>query len=94
MNNKQKKTLKAIFKNQVPANIEYREIISMFKALEAKIIEDKSGSRIGIILNGYSITIHAPHPQKEMKKYAVRDIREFLIKAGVKIWDTKIISEK
>jgi hypothetical protein len=85
MNNKQKKTLSVIFKNPISSNIEYREIISLFKAMDAKIIEDKSGSRVGIILKGYSITIHAPHPQKEMKKYAIRDIREFLLKTGVKI---------
>ena len=85
MNNKHKNTLRNIFKNPIPATIGYREIISLFNALESKIIEDKNGSRVGIILNGHSITIHAPHPQKEMKKYAIRDIREFLIKGGVKI---------
>jgi hypothetical protein len=34
-------------------------------------------------LNGIVGTFHRPHPEKEAKRYQVRDAREFLIKAGV-----------
>ena len=85
MNSKQKKTFKAIFKKPVPADIKYNDVVAMMKALGADFKKDKSGSRVGFSLNGCTITIHAPHPGNELKQYAVKDIRDFLIKAGVKI---------
>ena len=36
-------------------------------------------------LNEISLNIHSPHPQKELKKYQVKAIREFLIKAEIEI---------
>lgn len=38
---------------------------------------------IRIDLKGISLNIHSPHPQKEVKQYAVLLLREFLEKAGV-----------
>jgi hypothetical protein len=29
------------------------------------------------------MTLHKPHPQKEMKAYAVEDVRAFLTEAGI-----------
>ena len=84
MNNKHRKTLEAIFKTPAPKNIIFSDVVSLIKNIGAEFIEDKRGSRVGFILNGVKITIHAPHPGKELKQYAVRDIKEFLKKAGVK----------
>ena len=74
MNSKHRKTLKAIFSNPTPANLEWRRIESLFLALGAKIIED-DGSRADF---------HRPHPGKETKLYQVRGAKAFLERAGVK----------
>lgn len=83
MNNKQRNTLKAIFTNPVPANLEFKRIESLFLALGAKLIEG-DGSRVRFVLNNVMVTFHRPHPNKEAKPYQVRDARSFLKQAEVK----------
>jgi hypothetical protein len=82
MNNKQRKTLGAIFSSPVPANIEWKKIESLFLALGATIIEG-SGSRVSFILNDEKADFHTPHPGKEAKRYQVKNAQDFLTKAGV-----------
>jgi hypothetical protein len=83
MNNKQRSTLKAIFTNPVPANLEFKKMESLFLALGAKLIEG-DGSRVRFILNNVVVSFHRPHPHKEAKPYQVRDARSFLKQAEVK----------
>ncbi len=83
MNSRHRKTLEAIFKKPVPANLEWNNIEALFIALGAKQIEG-SGSRVRFELNGIVATFHRPHPQKEAKRYQVRDARRFLEGAGIK----------
>ena len=83
MNNKQRSTLKAIFTNPVPANLEFKRIESLFLALGAKLIEG-DGSRVRFVLNNVVVSFHRPHPHKEAKPYQVRDARSFLKQAEVK----------
>jgi HicA toxin of bacterial toxin-antitoxin, len=52
-------------------------------AAGAKRIEG-SGSRVRFEKGGIIATFHRPHPEKEAKRYQVRDAREFLSKIGVK----------
>ena len=85
MNSKQKKTLEAIFKRPVPADIKYTDVVAMLRNICIEVVESKSGSRVRLVFKGTTFTFHSPHPQKELKRYAVEHIREFLIKAGVKI---------
>jgi len=40
------------------------------------------GSSVRIDLKGESINVHSPHPQKELKRYAVRLLRELLTRTG------------
>jgi len=85
VNNKQRNTLKAIFTNPVPANLEFKRIESLFLALGAKLIEGEGdGSRVRFVLNNVVVTFHRPHPNKEAKPYQVRDARSFLKQAEVK----------
>jgi hypothetical protein len=42
-----------------------------------------SGSRVTFILNGQRADFHRPHPGKETLRYRVKDVREFLQRAGV-----------
>jgi len=77
MNSKAKKTLARVNQNPVLTTIEWKEIASLINALGGTVIQGK-GSRVRIDLNGSSINMHTPHPQKELKPYMVRAIREFL----------------
>lgn len=82
MNHKQQKTKEAIFSKPTPNSIEWSDIESLIHALHGEIKQNK-GSRVRIDLNGYSLNIHSPHPQKEVKQYVVKLLREFLEKAGI-----------
>jgi hypothetical protein len=83
MNNKQRNTLQAIYRNPVANNLEFKKIESLLVALGAELIEGE-GSRVRFVLNGVVTTFHRPHPNKEAKPYQVRDVRNFLTQAGVK----------
>lgn len=74
--------LEAIFARPTPANIEWGEVVSLLRALEATTSE-REGSRVAVELNGRVTVLHRPHPQKEVKRSSVRDIRDFLEGAGV-----------
>lgn len=83
MNSKQAKVLKAIFETPVKANIPWEDIEKLFLALQGEII-NQGGSILTIQLNGWVKTFHRPHPQKEAKKWVVREVKKFLIKTGIK----------
>lgn len=82
MNNKQRRTLEAVFSNPAPANIDWRDIESLLKGLGAKI-EEAEGSRVAVLLNGRAAVFHRPHPEKEASRPMVRSVRRFLENAGV-----------
>lgn len=82
MNTKQRETLAAIFTDPVNRNIEWRSIESLLVALECQVVEG-SGSRVTFILNGQRADFHRPHPGTEALRYRVKDVREFLERAGV-----------
>jgi hypothetical protein len=82
MNTKQRKTLAAIFADPINGNIEWRRIESLLIALGCQMIEG-SCSRITFILHGQRADFHRPHPGKEALRYRVKDVREFLRRAGV-----------
>jgi hypothetical protein len=81
MNNKQRKTLTAIFRKPTPAEIEWRAVVSLITALGGEI-RYGDDSRVRIDLKDESVNIHSPHPQKELKQYAVKLVRELLIRTG------------
>jgi hypothetical protein len=81
MNNKQQKTKAAIFSKPIPNSLDWSDIESLIPALGGQI-KQNNGSRVRIDLNGHSLNIHSPHPQKEVKQYVVKLLREFLEKAG------------
>jgi CO dehydrogenase/acetyl-CoA synthase delta subunit len=83
MNARYEKTLDRIFANSVPADIKWRDIETMLVSLGATKFEG-SGSRVRFELNGVRASFHRPHPNPETKRYAVRDVRDFLIAAGIK----------
>lgn len=82
MNSKQTRTLKAIFDDPVSGTIEWQDIEKLFVAVGCDVIEG-NGSRVRFVKDGVIASFHRPHPDKEAKRYQVRDAREYIIKLGV-----------
>jgi len=76
------KTLALVFKQPVSANIDWKDIESLFVGLGAEISE-REGSRIGVRLFGEIRVFHRPHPSPKTDKGAVASIREWLKRNGV-----------
>lgn len=83
MDSKHRRTLEAIFEKPERANILWRDVESLFVALNGELSEG-SGSRVRVALNGVRAVFHRPHPRKEVNKASVRSVRRFLEQAGVK----------
>jgi hypothetical protein len=84
MNSRHRRTLTAIFQRPERSDISWRDIETLFVALDAEITEGQ-GSRVRVALNGVRAVFHRPHPQKETVKGAVRSVRRFLEQAGVEL---------
>ena len=82
MNSRHVRTLRAIYKDPVPASIEWHAIESLLLAVGCRLIEG-TGSRVRFEYRGVVAAFHRPHPAKEAARYQVRATREFLIKIGV-----------
>ncbi len=78
-----KNILAAIFLRPTSGTIRWRDLENALVALGANITEG-SGSRIRISLNGQRIVMHRPHPKPNTDKGAIKTLRVFLTKAGVK----------
>ena len=81
MNKKLKKIYDEIYKDPIPANINWKDIEAHFLALGAEISEG-NGSRVRVKLNGVRAVFHRPHPEKETDKGAIKSVRQFLENAG------------
>lgn len=82
MSSKHRRTLEAVFENPVRSNILWNDIVAMLKHYGADVLE-RAGSRVAVTLNGRVAVLHRPHPEKEAKRSTVRDLRTFLIEAGL-----------
>lgn len=59
----------------------WSDLISLLASLGFEQIEG-SGSRVRFIRQDVIINLHKPHPQKELKHYAVNQVREILRSEG------------
>ncbi|MCH8121720.1 MAG: type II toxin-antitoxin system HicA family toxin [Bacteroidetes bacterium] len=80
---KRRKTLVRIFEDPIRADIEWSSIVKMLVALGAERSEGR-GSRVRIHLPGVRAVFHRPPPKKEIDKGALRSMRIFLSRAGIK----------
>ncbi|WP_348639569.1 type II toxin-antitoxin system HicA family toxin [Mesorhizobium sp. M1E.F.Ca.ET.045.02.1.1] len=55
----------------------------MLIALGAEVSEG-SGSRVRFTISGQTLFLHRPHPSPDTKRWAVREIREFLTNVGIR----------
>jgi HicA toxin of bacterial toxin-antitoxin, len=83
VNNKQSKTLVAVFSDPVSASIDWVAIEGLLIACGCRVIEG-SGSRVRFEKDGIVAGFHRPHPAKEAKRHHVRDAREYLSKLGIR----------
>ncbi len=82
MKRKHLKTLKAIFADPVSANIQWKDIESLFTELGAEISE-REGSRVAVVLFDEVRVFHRPHPFPNTDKGAVASIRNWLRQHGI-----------
>ncbi|NJM64674.1 MAG: type II toxin-antitoxin system HicA family toxin [Acaryochloris sp. RU_4_1] len=82
MNSKQAKTLKAIFTDPIPANIAWKDIVTLFEGLGVTVTQGR-GSRVRVMLNQQRAVFHEPHPERVADKGVVKSVREFLVNAGI-----------
>ena len=82
MNSRQAKTLRAVFTDPVPGTIPWVNVERLLIAVGCEVLEG-AGSRVRFSMEGVVASFHRPHPDKEAKRYQIRDAREFLIKIGV-----------
>jgi len=73
MKTKHKRILELIFKRPTSANIAWKDIESLFNALDADISE-RRGSRVAVVLFGEVRIFHRPHPSPKTDKVRKSDI--------------------
>jgi hypothetical protein len=82
MHGRHRRTLSRIFAEPSPADLRWSDIESLLRAAGAEIGEG-AGSRVRVALGGVRAVFHRPHPSPELKRGAVRAVRDFLAAAGV-----------
>lgn len=82
MNHRHRKVLHAIFAHPINANVHFKDVEAVLRELGAEI-EEKSGSRIGVTLNGHTVAFH--HAQHDLPKEEVVLVRRFLEQCGIDI---------
>ena len=82
MSHKHATLLRAIFHDPVSGNIHWREIESLLNHLGA-VVESGHGARFRVVLNRMEIFLHHPHHSNTFGKQEIKQLREFLARAGV-----------
>ena len=82
MNSKQRKTLVAIFRDSVSPSIDWSDVENLLIAVGCHLLEG-SGSRVRFEKDGLVVFFHRPHPDKEAKRYQIKDARLFLSQLGI-----------
>ncbi|MGE0630272.1 MAG: hypothetical protein AB7O43_20955 [Hyphomicrobiaceae bacterium] len=80
MNHRHRKVLHAIFAHPVSANIDFKAVTHVLEELGAEI-DNKSGNRIGVTLNGHTVAF--THVHHDLPKEEVAQVRKFLETCGI-----------
>jgi hypothetical protein len=81
MNHRHRKVLHALFAHPINTNLDFKSVVHVLEELGAAV-ENKSGNRIGVALNGHSAAFQ--HAHHDLPKEEVVQIRKFLETCGVK----------
>lgn len=82
MSHKHANLIRALFQDPINANIHWREIESLLHHLGATV-EGSHGARFRIVLNRMEFFFHHPHNSNTCGKQSIKELREFLARAGV-----------
>lgn len=82
MKRKYQATLAQIYARPVSGSIKWADIEALLSSLGATI-EEREGSRVGVVLFGQVKVFHRPHPSPDTDKGAVASIRKWLEENGV-----------
>ena len=74
--------LRTIFQDPVSGNIHWREIESLLHHLGATV-EPSHGARFRVVLNNIEGILHHPHHSSICTKQDIKQLREYLVQAGV-----------
>lgn len=66
--------------------MKWQDIETLLLALGAVKKEGK-GASLRYIIEGRPIMFHKPHPDNELKRYVIRQIRDYLLKHNIKFSD-------
>jgi hypothetical protein len=80
MNHHHRKTLHALFAHPISNNIDFKRVVHLLEDLGAEI-DNKSGNRIGVKLNGHSAAF--THTHHDLPKEEVVQVRKFLETCGI-----------
>ena len=80
MNHRHRKTLHSIFAHPLSGNVDFEAVVHVLEQLGAEI-DNKTGNRIGVKLNGHSAAF--THVNHDLPKEEVVQIRKFLTTCGV-----------
>ena len=80
MDHRHRKVLHAIFAHPVSGNIDFKNVEHLLVELGAEI-ENKTGARIGVTLNGHTVALH--HAHKSLPTGEVAQLRKFLETCGI-----------
>ena len=82
MSHKYEKLIRAIFHDPVSGNIHWREIESLLNHL-GENVEQLSGARLRVVLNGVEGILHRPHHSNVLGRQDIRHLREYLASARI-----------
>ena len=84
MSHKHINLLRALFQDNHAANIHWREVESLLNHLGAQV-EPSHGARFKVTLNGATDFLHHPHHGNECTRDLIKQIRDFLLHAGISL---------
>jgi hypothetical protein len=82
MSHKHASLLQAIFHDPVSGNIHWRQVESLLHHLGASV-EPTHGAVFRVVLNGIEGFLHHPHQSNVCSKQNIKQLREYLARAGV-----------
>lgn len=84
MSTKHANLLRSIFHDPISANIHWRDIESLLNHLGATV-ESTHGARMHIRLNRAEAYVHHPHHSNVCDRSLIKQLRDFLLHAGVSV---------
>lgn len=82
MSHKHQNLLRTLFSDPISGNIHWREVESLLRHVGADV-EQMSGARIRVRLNGVEGILHRPHHSNVLDKSGVKHVRGYLARARV-----------